>query len=65
MRHKQRLKIIQASSGHQLERAVNDFIVTLDRAPLTMQFGTFGKYYEDNNKPWPEHIAYITYIENE
>lgn len=65
MRHKQRLKIIQASSGHQLERAVNDFIVTLDRAPIEMKFGTFGKYYEDEKTPWPEHIAYITYIENE
>lgn len=63
--HYQRIKIIEASNSHSLERAVTDFIKSLDRAPLKMEFGTFGKYYEDSKTPWPQHIAYITYIENE
>ena len=63
--HHQRIEIIEASSSNKLEMAVNDFLMGLDRAPLKMEFGTFGKYYEDSKTPWPQHIAYITYIENE
>lgn len=63
--HHQRIEIIEASSSNKLEMAVNDFLMGLDRAPIEIKFGTFGKYYEDNKTPWPQHIAYITYIENE
>lgn len=63
--HHQRIEIIETSSSHKLEMAVNDFLMGLDRAPIEIKFGTFGKYYEDSKTPWPQHIAYITYIENE
>ena len=65
LKHRQRIKILQESTAYKLETAVNDFITTLDRAPLNMTFGTFDRYYSDGAPRWPEHIAYITYIENE
>lgn len=63
--HHQRIKIIESSSSHKLEKDVNTFLNSLDRAPINIKFGTFGKYYEDSKTPWPQHIAYITFIENE
>ncbi len=64
MQH-QRIKIIQSHSSYILESEINSFLETLKYEPIEIKFGSFGKYYEDDNKPWAQHIAYITYIENE
>ena len=63
--HHQRIKIIESNDSRNLESAVNCFIKDLDRAPLEIKFGTFNKCHADSKTPRPEHIVYITYIENE
>ena len=63
--HNQKIKIIEANSTNQLEKAVNDFIEDMDRPPIEITFRTSFVYFEGGTNPFPKHIAQIRYNESE
>ena len=62
--HYQRVKAFEANSPRQLQIAINEFMTTIDRAPVNIDYKTAYRFYEDDPRPHPQFIAYIRFIDN-